>query len=581
MAGNETEEYEAKQITAETMLHDFSRKTEKLDGEWHYAYDQYGTFLRDRWYEEQYRDSAGNTLPVEYSYDDWPCMRLPSCWNRAERELKLYEGSMVFTRTFSYRREQEKERVILKVGAANYLCRVFLNGEYLGMHRGGSTPFYLELTGHLKETNRIILQVDNTRRPDQVPTVNTDWFNYGGVYRGIELLRLPETYIQKFQIALVPDGTFSKIMVRAELSSSADAEAKLSIPGLSCEETFSIHDGKGELVFPAKPDLWSPEHPKLYDVCLACGDDTVRDRVGFREIRVEGREILLNGEKMFLRGICCHEDSAANGKALTEEERLENLRIAKELGCNFMRLAHYPHHENTARLADQLGILLWEEIPVYWEIAFGNEKTYQDAQNQLKELIRRDWNRASVIIWSVGNENPDTDERFAFMSRLADTAHREDPTRLVSAACLVSEEKKAIADRLIASLDVIGQNEYYGWYVPDFDELLEVLNNSAPSKPVIITECGADAMPGHYGTITDKGSEECQEEIYRKQCETIRKTPFIKGMTPWILYDFRCPRRTSVLQQYYNRKGLLDPEKKHRKKAFYVLQEFYRGMERE
>lgn len=204
---------------------------------------------------------------------------------------------------------------------------------------------------------------------------------------------------------------------------------------------IQLENGAGEVVFDAKPELWTPEKPKLYDVKVTCGTDTVSDRVGFREIRVNGRDILLNGEPVFLRGISCHEDSVENGKGLTREERIENIRIAKELGCNFMRLAHYPHNEEMAKLADELGLLLWEEIPVYWAIRFEREKTYEDAQNQLRELINRDWNRASVIIWSVGNENADTDERLKFMSVLAECAHREDETRMVSAACLVNAAK--------------------------------------------------------------------------------------------------------------------------------------------
>lgn len=344
---------------------------------------------------------------------------------------------------------------------------------------------------------------------------------------------------------------------------------------------IEIQDGEGSLVIDAKPELWSPENPKLYDVKLSCREDRVSDRIGFREIKVENGDILLNGKALFLRGISCHEDSVENGKGLTDEERMENILIAKELGCNFMRIAHYPHNEKMAKLADEMGMLLWEEIPVYWAIRFEREKTYEDAENQLRELITRDWNRASVIIWSVGNENADTDERLKFMSSLAECARKEDETRLVSAACLVDGAKNMIADRLIDYLDVIGINEYCGWYTPDFEKLPQLMANSNPTKPVIITEFGADAMPDHHGTITDKGTEECQAYVYERQIETLRNIDYIKGLTPWILYDFRCPRRASVIQQYYNRKGLLSPDKKYKKPAFNVLQKFYLELKEE
>ncbi len=570
-------EYEDKQATVEDLIFDRSRKKESLNGLWHYAVDQYDTCIRQHWFAERYTDQNGFTMPVDYSFDEWPTMQLPCCWNTQSEKFELYDGSMVFTRKFRYE-GQNKEKVLLKIGAANYICRVFLNQEYLGMHRGGSTPAYFDVTDLLQAENRIIIQADSTRRPEQVPTENTDWFNYGGVYRDIELIRLPETYIKRFQIALVSDGAFNKIKVRVRLSEPVNTAAQLRIDELGLCAEIPVTEGAGEAVLEAHPVLWCPENPKLYVVSLSCAGDEVSDEVGFREIRVQEHDILLNGKSIFLRGISAHEESVPNGKALTDEERLENIRLAKELGCNFMRAAHYPHDERMARLADREGILLWEEIPVYWAIRFTREKTYADARNQLLELIERDWNRASVIIWSVGNENADSDERLAFMKNLADTAHAADENRLVSAACLVSFRENAIADRLAEHLDVIGLNEYFGWYTPDFRLLPQLFENSHPTKPVIVTELGADALPGHHGTITDKGTEECQVYVYEKQVETLRGIDYVRGMTPWILYDFRCPRRTSVIQGYYNRKGLLNPEKTYKKPAFYVLQRYYQEL---
>ena len=504
-----TEQYETGFATVDTMIFEGGRREELLNGGWHYAVDQYDTCLRQKWYKERYRDEKGFTVPIDYSFDEWPVMQLPCSWNTIDPMYLLYEGSMIFTRKISYIAERE-ETVFLKVGAANYLCRVFLNGKYVGMHRGGSTPAFWNITEYLKAENRIVLAVDGTRRPEQVPTENTDWFNYCGVYRDIALIRVPKCHIKTFKIALVPDGTFGHVMAKVTLSEKITAKAELVIEELGVS----------------------------------------------RKIQLE------------------------NGKGLTREERIENIRIAKELGCNFMRLAHYPHNEEMAKLADELGLLLWEEIPVYWAIRFEREKTYEDAQNQLRELINRDWNRASVIIWSVGNENADTDERLKFMSVLAECAHREDETRMVSAACLVNATKNKIEDRLMEYLDIIGINEYCGWYTPDFAMLPALMENSQPDKPVIVTEFGADALPHHHGTISDKGTEECQADVYEKQIATLRNIDYIKGMTPWILYDFRCPRRTSLIQKYYNRKGLLSEDKKYRKPAFYVLQKFYEELKR-
>ena len=577
-------EYEGKQVLAEDMFFDTDRKKQSLNGLWHYAVDQYDICIRQHWFEERKFDANGYTLPLDYSFDEWPVMELPCCWNTQCDQFLLYEGSMIFTRTF---REIRKpgERVFLKLGGVNYIVRVFLNKQYLGMHRGGSTPAFFDITDALNEDfkaeNRIIIQADSTRRPEQVPTENTDWFNYGGVYRDIELIHVPEVFVKKFQVSLVPDGTFSKIRVHVELSENESTKAVFEVPDLQIKTEVPVVNGTGEAIVKAAPELWSPENPRLYKVTLKALQDQVQDEVGFREIAVRGRDILLNGRPIFLRGISCHEESVENGRALTDEERMENIRIAKEMGCNFMRVAHYPHNERMARQADREGLLLWEEIPVYWAIRFTRKETYADAENQLKELILRDYNRASVIIWSVGNENADSDERLEFMKNLADCAHRLDDTRMVSAACLVSYDEMAINDRLATYLDIIGLNEYMGWYTPDFSQLTRLFENSSPEKPVVITEFGADALPRHRGSIYDKGTEDCQTFVYEQQIETLRKIEYIKGMAPWILYDFRCPRRTSLIQGYYNRKGLLSPDKTYRKPAFYVMQQYYRELEGE
>lgn len=562
---------------SDSLIFDHSQKKESLNGDWHYAVDQYDSCISQKWYEENYFDEGGNLLPIDYSFDEWDTMRLPCCWNNFDKMFMLYEGSMIFTRRFFFEKRNTDERVFLKIGAANYLCRVFLNKKYVGTHKGGSTPFYFDITDFLEHNNRIMIQTDSTRRDSQVPPKVTDWFNYGGIYRDIEIIRLPEIHIKNFEISLIADGCFNKIKTKVTLSKNVDTTAILKIDELGINKEVPIKNGSGEVIINAEPQLWSPENPKLYHTILSCENDMISDKVGFREIAVKGMDILLNGKPIFLRGISCHEDSASNSKALTEDERLENIRLAKELGCNFIRLAHYPHNERMAKLADELGILLWEEIPVYWGIQFGSEDTYRDAENQLNELITRDFNRASVIIWSVGNENPDTDERLSFMGSLSDFAHKRDETRLVSAACLINYEKNAIEDRLEKHLDVIGVNEYCGWYTADFRMLPALFENSNPQKPVIITEFGADALSGHHGTITDKGTEECQALVYEKQIENIKKINYIKGITPWILRDFRCPRRTASTQKYFNTKGLVSADGK-RKIAFSVLQNFYKSI---
>lgn len=551
--------------------------TETLDGVWHYHADQYDTALRAGWFAEPYADGSGTPIPWDFDFDQWPTMRLPATWNTRDERLFYYEESVVFARSFRFERGGERS-VLLRFNAVAYAATVFLNGAYVGSHEGASTPFVVDVTDAIAEQNRIVVVVENRRRRDRVPMSNTDWFNYGGIHRSVELLRLPASYVRDFTLALVPGSGFSRISFSASVAGEDGGSVRLEVPELGIDRRIDVAGGVASCDLEAKPELWSPEHPRLYDVRVSRGDHVAVDRIGFREIRREGNEIVLNGKPIFLRGASMHEDSPTNGRTLTEAEIRENFALVKELGGNFARLAHYPHHGLASRIADEVGILLWEEIPVYWAIAFDSDETLAAASNQLAELIRRDSNRASVVIWSVGNENPDTDARLAFMRTLAERARELDGTRLVSAACLVDHVANRIADRLADHLDVIGLNEYMGWYEPDFSKLPDLFENSRPDKPVIVTEFGGGALAGHHGSRDEMFTEENQAWIYERQTRTIGSIPYIKGMSPWILYDFRSPKRANRFQRGYNRKGLLSEDKRHRKAAFFVLQEFYRSM---
>jgi beta-glucuronidase len=421
------------------------------------------------------------------------------------------------------------------------------------------------------------IAVNNQRRPDRIPAERFDWFNYGGLYREVGLLRLPEFFIRDASVSLVPDGSRFTLLAEITLSDPIDGTAHVSIPELGVAMPVPVSAGSGAAVVAVTPLLWSPEYPKLYQVVTRFGRDTVVDRIGFREIRIDGRQLLLNGTPIYLRGICVHEDDVTQGKVSTEEDIQRRLAHVRALNCNFLRLAHYPHHEHVARQADEAGFLLWEEVPVYWDADFTSDDTYRDAENQLSELIRRDRNRASVILWSVGNETPDTAERTSFLSRLAGTAHRADPTRLVTAACTL--QGGLIEDSLTSSLDVIGINEYFGWYDPDLSGLARVLERSTPDKPVLISEMGADALAGLRDSLEPLCSEERQARIYRQQFALLAGAPYICGVSPWLLYDFRSERRQSSIQHGYNRKGLIAEDKQRTKLAFDELAEIYRRIQ--
>ncbi|MGI9510019.1 MAG: glycoside hydrolase family 2 protein, partial [Geminicoccaceae bacterium] len=478
------------------MVFSRNRSRRSLDGTWTFTLDRFDTGLRQHWYRDCHLPIDGRTAPWDYDVHNGETAEVPSCWNLSRPEYFHYEGSAWYGHQFAFAKERDGERVMLRIGAAHYDTKVFLNGRFLGNHCGGSTPFFVELTEDLLDENWLFLCVNNERRLDRVPMRHCDWFNYGGVFREVDLIRLPQVFIKDLFVHLVPDGTFGSLRVALELSDPVDGEADVTIPELGIEASLEVQAGRAESMLSASPELWSPDNPRLYDVGAVFGDDHVADRIGFREIRTKGQAIILNGEAVKLRGICAHEDDRELGRVTDDQDIRRRFAHAKELGCNFMRLAHYPHHERAAEIADEIGLLLWEEIPVYWSIAFDQEATFKDADNQLSELIKRDRNRASVIAWGVGNENADTDTRLSFMRGLTETARALDPSRLVAAACLVNQRARRVEDRLAAHLDLVGINEYYGWYEPDFEALAAIGKNYDLDRPLVITETGADAPAG-------------------------------------------------------------------------------------
>ncbi len=496
----------------------------------------------------------------------------------------FYEGPLWLEKSFSYRRH-DHTRTFVYFGAANYFARVYLNGKKLGEHEGGFTPFNFEVTADLRDgDNFLVVEVNNTRRVDGVPGWRTDWWNYGGLTRDVALIEVPETFVQDYFVQLVP-GSQNEIAGWIQLNGASQPQpVTLEIAAAGLKKTLSTDArGRAEFRFPAKVDLWSPENPKLYDVVISAGADRVRDSIGFRTIQVRGTQILLNGKPIFLRGIAMHEEAPnRGGRAYSTEDAQTLFGWAKELGCNFVRNAHYPHNENEIRLADRLGLLIWSEIPVYWDIAWTNPATLANAEAQLSDMIARDHNRASVVFWSLSNETPIGPDRLTFLRRLADDARQLDSTRLITSASDRTEKTgpnhRSLNDPLGEYLDVLGLNEYIGWYVGTPEDADSMEWSSPYEKPILVTEFGGDAAYGHHGEAAARWTEEYQANLYVHQIDMVKKIPGLAGLSPWVLMDFHSPRRNLPgIQDYYNRKGLVSNTGQH-KQAFYVLQKFYREM---
>jgi beta-glucuronidase len=566
------------------------RKTISLDGQWQTIIDPYETGYYDYRYEPSangyFKDAKPKTKSdlIEYDFDTSESLTVPGDWNTQRERLLLYEGTIWYKKSFDYQRKPNT-RLFVYFGAANYLADVYLNGEKIGRHEGGFTPFNFEVTNLIRDkANSLIVKVDNKRRRDAVPTLNTDWWNYGGLTRQVKLIEVPSTFVQDYFIQL-QKGSRDRIAGWVRLNGDKlNQRITVRIPEAGINKSFTTDaNGYAEINFNAALTLWSPNNPKIYDVIIEAETDSIQDQIGFRSIETRGTEILLNGRPVFLRGVSIHEEAPfRGGRAFSREEALTLLGWAKELGCNFVRLAHYPHNEFMVREADRLGIMVWSEIPVYWTILWENAATFDNAQTQLSEMIARDKNRAAIIIWSMANETPLGDARLTFLKKLIERAKSLDSTRLISAALerhYLDERTEMIDDPLGEYLDVLGCNEYVGWYdgLPEKADQLEW--KTKYQKPLIMSEFGGDALYGNHGDALTRWTEEYQENLYQHQIKMLKRISFLRGTCPWILMDFRSPRRPLPgIQDFHNRKGLIS-DRGERKKAFYVMQRYYHEMQ--
>ncbi len=569
-----------------------------LNGEWHVIPDPYQTGLYDfhkhelkrGWFANE-KAKPGDTGPIDYDFSKAMTVKVPGDWNTQRPELFWYEGLMWYEKDLTYQ-VKAKSKVFLHVGAANYKSIFWVNGTRVCEHEGGFTAFNCDVTSALKVGgNFVVAAVDDTRHEDGVPTTQTDWFNYGGLTREVKLIEVPETFIDQYDVHLSRTEP-GVIEGWVHVIGAAAGPVRVEIPELKAGQTLAggpgvKEAGGDEVRLPIRMKvegikLWSPESPKLYKVRISAGTDAIEDTIGFRTIEAKGNEILLNGKPVFLRGVCIHAEAPyRTGRANTDKDAETLLGWAKEMGANFVRLAHYPHDETMLRAADRMGLMVWSENPVYWAVQFDKPEVYAKAKQQLEEEIGAYRNHAAIMLWSMANETPITDARTKFISDLAARARELDPTRLVTAALLVHTEKaggrsvKVVDDPLGKYLDVIGTNEYIGWYelTPDTADITDW--KVGYDKPLIMSEFGGDAKAGLHGAKTERWTEEYQAEIFRHQLGMLNRIPQLRGMSPWVLMDFRSPRRPLAgIQDGFNRKGLMS-DQGVKKEAFGVLQKAY------
>ena len=617
-----------------------SRSKQTLNGTWHYIVDPMDNGLPESifgGFPKNKIQKDGMEL-IEYNFEKAKQLQVPGAWNSQDEKLFFYRGSVWFYKKFTFT-HKSNSLTHLYFGGGNFRTKVFLNGHSVGEFIGGYVPFNFEVSNYLVEgDNFLIVQVNNLLNKSTIPTQRTDWWPYGGLIDDVYLVSTPSKFINNVFLQLVDHET-GRAEVKAQGSPNQEGgRLKISIPELGFIKSFKFNqDSYISDSFNINPKLWTPEEPKLYKVIVSTQHDSISESIGFRTIETEGTKILLNGKPIKFKGISMHsEPIGIPGPAFSSDHFKELLETAKSLNTNFVRAAHYPYSRQLAKVADSLGLMLWEEIPIYWNIDWNNPETLDIALDQIKRLIQRDWNRGSVVVWSVANETPFSSSRMNFLGEVISKVRNLDSSRLTTAALLsgdrgelqelilalcllgvnspeVSDKEKIIFKSLISQagldlktkvqfkvevndplgelVDLISYNEYFGWYYSlVFADQLKVKEStlrklmfelipaieitSAFNKPIHISEFGAGAKFGLHneGKIW---SEEYQEQVYKAQLKMILKNSQIQGLTPWILKDFRAMLRPLAgIQDFYNRKGLID-EEGNKKLAFYALKDFY------
>jgi len=617
-----------------------SRQITSLNGEWSYIVDPMNNGLPESsffgGFPKNKTQKTGMEL-IEYNFETAAKIQIPGAWNAIDEKLFFYRGPVWLYKKFNY--QLKKEAIThLYIEGSNFTTKIFINGSIVGEFEGGYVPFNFDISKYLKDGENILLvQTDNTLNKSSVPTQKTDWWPWGGIVGDVYILETPKKFIQNAYLQLNPEK-FSEALFNVEMNQELSGQRiVLEIPELQFKDEF-ITNATGFIRESIKitPQLWSPDDPKLYKVIISTDQEIISDEIGFRSIKVKGQNIYLNNSEIQFKGISMHsEPIGIPGPAFSKEHFQDLLLTAKDLNINFIRAAHYPYTRHLAKVADRLGLMLWEEVPVYWNIDWDNSETLNIATNQITRLVQRDQNRASVVVWSVANETPLSSSRMKFLNTLLSEIEVIDSTRLTTAALLSGSEEQfkalvlvlalkgfnsqwvnpqekaifrfildqanipidselnfsiSIDDPLGESVDLISYNEYFGWYYVTFftDQMMisegtlrklmfeimpSIKISSVFNKPIHISEFGAGAK---YGNHSNKiWSENYQASLYRHQLEMLSNNPQIKGISPWVFKDFRAMLRPLPgIQDFYNRKGLID-ENGNKKEAFDVLADFY------
>jgi beta-glucuronidase len=550
---------------------------------------------------------------------------VPGSWNEQFEDAWGYLGAAWYARQAFVPRAWRDRQVVLRVGSANYAASVFLNGQLVGSHEGGHLPFEFDVSALVKwdAPNLLVIRVENELLPTRVPAGNLagggalamfagnprasfDFFPYAGLHRAVTLYAVPREHVEDVAVRTAIEGEAGRVELTVAKTGSAGAgRARLSGGGVAVDAPLRFAAGTATATLRVpKARLWSPDDPFLYELEVTLdGRAGVVDRyrlpVGVRTVEVRGAQLLLNGKPTFLKGFGRHEDFPGSGRGQNDPVTVKDLNLMKWTGANSYRTSHYPYSEDDMYLADRMGFLVIDEIPAV-SLAFGDGAENQAARlaqcrSQIRELIARDRNHPSVVMWSVSNEAmpPRMDlsggkpaaadpASTAFLKQLLDDARGLDPTRPATLVAVMGAPAE-----WMALPDVLCVNRYWGWYTNPgdiaagaalFERELDDLAK-ATGRPIVVTEFGADTLAGSHSTVPLMWSEEYQVALIRAYLDVAARKDFVAGMHVWNFADF-ATGQSIMRADSENHKGVFTRERKPKMAAHY-LRERWGGAEKD
>ncbi len=519
------------------------------------------------------------------SYNQWDTLQVPGNWDTRERYSE-YVGKGYYQKTFSLPKNWKAKQVRLKFDAVYETTKVWLNGELLGDHIGGYTPFEFNITDKVdfNKENSVVVMADNTYKRGA-------WWAWGGISRDVTLMANDDVRLVYQHITSVPD--FEKqtvdftIKYKVENNGSTSASAKIysEIEGIH-KDSLSLTVEKASTAVSylkfKKPlsdiELWHFNAPNLYQlnstISIHTNEvDTASDKFGIRKFEVRGEQFFLNNEAVRMNGINRVHDHPVYGNTEPDELVLKDMLDIKSLGCNFSRLMHAPLSKNLLKVCDSIGFLLVEEIPVWGD---DDPQTFPDnplTKKWMKEMIERDYNHPSVVAWSVGNELRENDSiaatwpekkmtknQYDYANSMLDYVKELDPSRLKTYVTITTYRKGEIGSEPYEKVDFISMNSY-GSAV----ELTKITHDKFPGKPIFISEIG-------IGQIGPAPKGKLQDELvgYLKK---LKDLPYVTGISLWSYNDYRSNYRGTP-ESGFREWGIVD-EKRNKKEAYEQLKEIY------